>query len=670
VLFVYAPWRALRERPGLALLFFCAVGHQIAGDYVDTLNITGLDVRDRAIAWAQKVSGLVKTRDSAESEAIEKAIQQFRSANFQIAVFGKAKRGKSTLINALLGRHDDLVAPIDKLPASSAITRFTWSRDEAARVTFRGSRTEAIPYARIREFVTEEFNQENAKEVEVVDVTGPFPGLDQDLTLIDTPGAGSIHEHHDALLHAFIPQADAVIFLVTARMPIDQDELELLAKVKAADIRKVFFAVNRVDELDDADIEVAIGHNQQLLRQAAVPAEKIYRISAKLAYQGDTPHSGLASLLDDMREYLAANKVRVLRERFTSRVGLIAGHALSALDVERSSGRKSSDELNAELRTLQEKKRSLQSERSLTEREFNLSWNSAVDELERGLQTAKHELLAEVGNLAGKSRLTEVSKLSRQLPTVINDTVEQKLAPYTRAFEETARTAATKLEAAYPSVLIGEAGTVAIRTKLGNELIVGSAGGVAAAATGVGLAAAGSAVAASIAAANAAALAATATVAAPSVISGVLGWLGLQALAPLATGTATVAAPAALTATPLWVALAGPVGWTLAGIGVLAIPFSWRLSKIKLRDKLEEAAKEQVSTVLSRLKNERIPALRGMGKSMVEEFRIRLDRELDKIESILTTARDRRPDAQLLAQTENLASDLRHLLHATPEQVP
>ena len=37
---------------------------------------------------------------------------------------GKAKRGKSTLINALLGRRDDLLAPVDQLPASNVLCRF------------------------------------------------------------------------------------------------------------------------------------------------------------------------------------------------------------------------------------------------------------------------------------------------------------------------------------------------------------------------------------------------------------------------------------------------------------------------------------------------------------------------------------------------------------------
>ena len=211
--------------------------------------------RQVLVGWARQIlAALGKRADVAAIQEVTQAINGLLSDRFCLAVLGKAKRGKSTLLNAVLGRKDDTLAPVDKLPASSAISRFRWADTERATVGFRDGRQEQIGVERIREFVTEEFNKENAKGVNLVEIEGPFPRLDHDVELVDTPGAGSIHEHHDALLHAFIPQADAVIFLVTARMPLDQDELDLLQQVKAADIRKVFFAVNKVDESSEQDI--------------------------------------------------------------------------------------------------------------------------------------------------------------------------------------------------------------------------------------------------------------------------------------------------------------------------------------------------------------------------------------------------------------------------------
>lgn len=214
---------------------------------------------------------------------------------------------------------------------------------------------------------------------------------------------------------------------------------------------------------------------------------------------------------------------------------------------------------------------------------------------------------------------------------------------------------------------VGDVGAVAIRSREGNLAISGSVGGAAAAAAGVGFALGGSAAAATIAAANAAAVAAASTsVAAPSILSGLLSLVPTYGslLAPLATGTATVAVPAAVTTAPLWVALAGPVGWTLAGIGVLAVPFSWRLSKLKLKDKLAEASEEQVTKVFDQVLNERMPAIRKMGTTIAEEIRLNLDRQLDQVEAAMVAARDHRPSEDETARLAGLATRLSDLLKA------
>src|SRR5205823_526453 len=127
-------------------------------------------------------------------------------------------------------------------------------------------------------------------------------------------------EHHDAILHAFIPQADAVVFLMTARMPIDQDELELLAHVKEADIRKVFFAINKIDELSPDDLRDAKVHNERILAESGIHIEQIHEISAKRAFQGNLPESRLENLTAEIAVFLAAHKGRILSERLASRV--------------------------------------------------------------------------------------------------------------------------------------------------------------------------------------------------------------------------------------------------------------------------------------------------------------------------------------------------------------
>ncbi len=536
------------------------------------------------IDWAKQALGTLGNRnDSVAIKDVNQAIEGLKADRICLAVLGKAKRGKSTLLNAILGRKDDLVAPVDKLPASSAISRFRWAAKEQSTVVFRDGRREQISFDQIREFVTEECNKENSKGVDIVEVEGPFEGLDHNSELIDTPGAGSIHEHHDAILHAFIPHADAAIFLVTARMPLDQDEINLLQKVKAADISKIFFAVNRVDESNETDIADAIAHNLRLLAEAKIPVDRMYRISAKTAFKGDLDSSGVDQLMADISAFLKASKGQVLSSRFVSRVKSAIQPIAQALEVEIVSGRRTAEELKSELAELRRRKSAMESDREFAERKFSLAWSNAVESYERGLKEAKTAVTNAVLTKINRTPVSEVTALSKELPAILARAIEDQLRPVAYRFEEAAKEACDCLQASYPALSFENTGNVALRIREDQTAINGAVGGLAVAAAGFGFASAGAATAATIAAANAAAAAAaTTTVAAPSVLTALLPVLGLEVLAPLATGTATLSTPVALTTAPLWVALAGPLGWTLAGVGVLAVPLSWRLSKLKM----------------------------------------------------------------------------------------
>ncbi|MCC7314595.1 MAG: dynamin family protein [Planctomycetes bacterium] len=627
------------------------------------------------VKWAHQVNEILRrSGEKNATDQIEKAITQHQEDRFLIAVLGKAKRGKSTLLNAILGRRDDLVAPIDKLPASSAITRFVWGEREAATVFFRDGRRQDIDLARIKEFVTEELNPANVKSVDVVEVTGPFPGMDKDLVLVDTPGAGSLHEYHDAILHAFIPQADAVIFLVTARMPLDQDELELLKNVKAADIGKVFFAVNRVDEAETNDIEAAVSHNQQLLSQVGIHVSQIHRISAKSAFQGTVSSSGLSELMREISSFLGRHKGRARDARLVARVSQAAEMPAQHLAAQLASSRKTVVELEAELSSLSESKRTIKQDREISEREFTHSWSRAVDSFEHQVKDAKSAAKMAVTSRIARTSLAGLGSVAKELPTIITRAIESELAAPAQTLEESLSASTRKLQVGYPSVEMQSTGEVSIRTKASHTTVLGGMAGAAAVATGIGLASAGSAAAAGIAAANAAAIAAaTTTITVPSTIAGIgsllsswgLGGIG-SAISALGTGTATAAAPVALTTTPLWVAVAGPVGWTLAGLGVLAVPFAWRASKHKQKDRLEEASREQVDDVFQRVLTARIPALRRMGESIIEEFRLRLDKQLRQIEETIVQFKDHRPDSEKVMLIEKLNNELRDALATAP----
>jgi small GTP-binding protein len=615
--------------------------------------------------WADELSDVMSER---KREDIVKQIGETKTAlalnNFTLAILGKAKRGKSTLINALLGRKDDTLAPVDKLPASSAITRFRYDSKEQAVVSFKDNRREFIPYARIKEFVTEELNPNNTKGVALVEVSGAFPKLPPQVELVDTPGAGSVHEHHDVLLHAFIPEADAVIFIVTASMPIDQDELELLRKVKKADINKIFFVINKIDDAEQDEIEAAVQHNLQILAQNGISPTGFHRISAKNAFL-DKDGSNVAPLIDELGEFLASHKGKILRQRFLSKVNGIVESELRSIEVAYSAGSKSGAELDAEITSIQSQKKEISSKREFQEKEFKRKWNSALDDFAARLDVAERNVFADIKEKINNTWSLGVGKLVKELPTILNQSIMDTLSPITERFEQSVRSACEDLNAEYPVLDSDETGKVIFKKQRNMTTTKGLIAGGVLAAGGYSLATAGATTAASIAASNAAAISlaagAASSAAGTASVLGIVG-LGIDAIStfvlgfPLgatlmgsaAAGAGTVAAPALLS-TPLWVALSGPVGWTLAGVGILAVPFAWRLSKHKQKDKLEEEALKQIKDIFRGIRKDRVPTLKSMGNSILEGIRNNLDYKIKQLEDALTSAKDNRPsEAQLV----------------------
>ena len=636
--------------------------------------------------WADDLSSVMQARGRADLvQQIGDAKQQLLANTFTLAVIGKAKRGKSTLINALLGRTDDLVAPVDKLPASSAITRFR-NGAEKATVLYQDQSEEDVPYARIREFVTEEANPKNRKNVALLEVAGPFANLPSQVEIIDTPGAGSVHEHHDALLHAFIPNADAVIFVLTARMPLDQDELDLLKEIKAADVKKVFFVLNKVDESEPQDIEDAIAHNEKLLASIGLSVGTFHRISARNAFLGK-PDSHVPELLAEVGQFCHESKGKVLRRQFLVKVnGAIEAEA-RAVEVALSSGSKTGAELDAEIANLQEQRQASAGSGEYAEREFQRKWEAAVRGFGSSLAGAETKVQNNVVERVSATSVQGVGKLIKELPTFFNQQLEEHLKPAADAFEVKAKDLCGQLNAEFPAFSEDGDGKVVVKVRGDLTAEKGLVAGGLLAAGGYGFAAAGASTAATIAASNAAALAAyttaiTGAAGTASTTAGLfaaggivldsisvflfgmpLGFSGAGLVgASAAAGTAPVVAAPILASTPLWVVLSGPVGWTLAGVGALAVPFCWRLAKLKQKDKVEAEAKKQVGEIFQGIREKRIPALHEAGRSILAGYKNHLEYQLKQLEAALTNAKLNRPGPSELEVLRTHCGSLNRLI--------
>jgi predicted GTPase len=195
-------------------------------------------------------------RDLGDEGAVEDAIaisERAREGRYFVACVGQFKRGKSTLLNALVGSR---VLPVGTLPVTSipTVVRFGPQTEVRVRVVDEGWRT--VAPAELHRYVSEEHNPGNVRRVSAVEVAVPSALLADGMCLVDTPGLGSVFTGSTTATRDFLPHIDAAIVVLGSDPPITGDELDLIADI-AGRVPDLVFALNKADRAEHDEREAA-----------------------------------------------------------------------------------------------------------------------------------------------------------------------------------------------------------------------------------------------------------------------------------------------------------------------------------------------------------------------------------------------------------------------------
>lgn len=163
----------------------------------------------------------------------------------RVLLVGEAKRGKSTLGNALLGRD---VLPTAVAPLTAIATTVRVGSPERVEVDFVDGTHTTWPLGDLACFVTEPGNPVNRRQVTdvtvFVDTHLPAP----DVELVDTPGTGSVFDHNTAQAELALAKMDAALVVLSADPPISSAERDLLRRAHGQSVRTLV-VLNKVDRL-------------------------------------------------------------------------------------------------------------------------------------------------------------------------------------------------------------------------------------------------------------------------------------------------------------------------------------------------------------------------------------------------------------------------------------
>ena len=184
---------------------------------------------------------------------------------FYVACVGQFKRGKSSLLNALVGYQ---VVPTGFIPVTAVPTVIRFGDELSARVRMRDGSWREVALADLKEYVTEEFNPENKKGVDGAEVFVPSPLLSSGMCFVDTPGLGSVFTGNTATTQAFIPHIDAALVVVGADPPIAGEELALVEAV-GRQVQDLILVINKADRTTDPERAAAAKFTREILEKTA-----------------------------------------------------------------------------------------------------------------------------------------------------------------------------------------------------------------------------------------------------------------------------------------------------------------------------------------------------------------------------------------------------------------
>jgi GTP-binding protein EngB required for normal cell division len=232
---------------------------------------------------------------------------------FNLALIGRFNRGKTSLMNAMLGS-DRL--PTGLVPLTSVITSVSYGSAESVHVEFeRGGLPIEIRMAELAQYITEEGNPGNRRGIREARIRLPAEILRRGYYFVDTPGLGSAILENTRTSLSFLPETDALVLVSGYESPLSEEEVRVLEAMARAGTH-VFLVLNKQDSVSPAAREEVLAYVKRRLERlfgdrppAVFSTSATNALMAKLGRHPEAlAETGLPALEAALIDYLVAHK--------------------------------------------------------------------------------------------------------------------------------------------------------------------------------------------------------------------------------------------------------------------------------------------------------------------------------------------------------------------------
>ena len=186
-----------------------------------------------------------------EQQMIKEKIDNIDSGIFEVLFTGMFNGGKTTLINAVIGKELLNMSPIPETPA---VTKISFGKDkETVKIFYKDGKKE--------ELTIEEYNHtfrlsQNIKveKIQSIEITQKETFHENLIQLVDSPGLYNTASEN-SITYDYEPRANAIVFLINGLTPLTLEEQDhIRQKYCQKHPENVFFVVTRLDCIQEEDI--------------------------------------------------------------------------------------------------------------------------------------------------------------------------------------------------------------------------------------------------------------------------------------------------------------------------------------------------------------------------------------------------------------------------------
>jgi GTP-binding protein EngB required for normal cell division len=299
------------------------------------LQETGYDVGLlRAVEEIVTHHGLVEFRPRISALAA-----RLEDDGLEVALFGRVSSGKSSMLNALLGVD---VLPVGVNPITAVPTKLRYGKELRAAVSFGNGRSEVIGIEQLASLVTEQGNPGNLRNVTRALVEVPSPRLKPGITLVDTPGLGSLARRGAAETLAYLPACDLAMLLIDAGTTLNDEDIGTLRLLYEAGIPSLVL-LSKADLLAEHDQHHAIQYIEEQLQSELGIRVHVHPVSSMPAAAALLDRFFQGELLPRFEQARALRKESVARK-----IGALRESVMAALETSIDRARRNPGEQNVD----------------------------------------------------------------------------------------------------------------------------------------------------------------------------------------------------------------------------------------------------------------------------------------------------------------------------------